>query len=150
MSAQSFGDSIQGQSYTDFMNTPNYNLNTTHPLIPNSQQYIAYNKYVSIHSEDRDLLKFPTSTEFEIELPEDLLNVASIKLINWTFPSNYYTFSALNANITFAFTIKKPYNPAEFGLTDELNYRVYEALFMTQSEPYLFLIEEGFYNPSQM
>ena len=47
-----------------FDSEQSYNLNTTHPLIPNSQQYIAYNKYVSIHSEDRDLLKFPNSGIF--------------------------------------------------------------------------------------
>lgn len=133
-----------------FDSEQSYNLNTTHPLIPNSQQYIAYNKYVSIHSEDRDLLKFPNSGEFEIELPEDILNIASIKLVNWSFPSNYNTFSILNSNVLFAFKIINPYNPAAFGLTDEYNYRIYEALFLTQDDIYTFTIEEGFYNPSQM
>ena len=146
----SFTNNSNGQVFFDYFSTHTHNVNTSHPLIPNSQEYMVYNKYISIHSEDRDTLKFPNSSEFEIELPEDLLNVATIKLINWTFPANYYTFSAPNANIFFAFSITKPYNPAEFGLSDELNYRVYEALFMTQKEPYAFIIEEGFYNPSQM
>jgi hypothetical protein len=127
-----------------------YNVNTSHPIIPNSQQYILYNKYISIHSEDRDILKFPNSSQFEIELPEDLLNVATIKLLHWTFPANYNTFSLLNANVTFAFKITNPYNSAQFGSTSELDYRIYEALFLTQDEIYTFAIEEGFYNPQQM
>ena len=138
------------QIFSDSNASQPYNVNTSHPLIPNSQQYIAYNKYVSIHSEDRDVTKFPNSGEFEIEMPEDILNIASIKLINWSFPSNYSTFSALNGNIIFAFKITNPYNPAEFGLTDEYNYRIYEALFLTQDQIYTFAIEEGFYNPSQI
>lgn len=150
MTTQSSGDSNQSQSYIDFINTPNYNLNITHPLIPNSQQYIPYNKYVSIHSEDRDPLKFPNSSEFEIELPEDILNVASIRLVNWTFPANYNTFSGLNGNILLFFKITNPYNPAAFGLSDDYNFKIYEALFMTQEQEYEFIIEDGFYNPNQM
>ena len=134
----------------DNVNNINVNVNDNHPLIPNSQQYILYNKYISIHSEDRDVIRYPNSSEFEIELPEDLLNVASIKLINWTFPANYNTFSTSNGNVTFVYKINNPYNPAAFGLTDDYNYRIYEALFMTQEEPYLFFIGEGFYNPQQM
>lgn len=148
--AEQFGQPRQSQDYTNYINTPNYDLNTTHPLIPNSQQYIAYNKYISIHSEDRDILKYPNSSDFEIELPQDLLNIASIKLINWTFPSNYNTFSLSYGNILFVYKITNPYNPAAFGLSDDYNYRIYEALFMTQDEPYVFTIEEGFYNPIQM
>lgn len=131
-------------------NEQNYNIDSNHPLIPNSQQYIVFNKYISIHSEDRDILKYPNSSEFEIELPEDILNVMSIKLVNWTFPANYNTFSLANGNISLQYKITTPYNPAFFGLTDEYNYRIYEALFMTQQESYVFYIEEGFYNPNQM
>lgn len=42
-----------------FDNTPVFNTNTSHPLIPNSQEYIYYKKYVSVHSEDRNMLKYP-------------------------------------------------------------------------------------------
>ena len=80
-------------------NEPVFNTNTNHPLIPNSQEYIYYRKYVSIHSEDRDIIKYPNSSEFDIELPEDLLNVISIRLSTWAFPSNYSTFSACRKTI---------------------------------------------------
>jgi len=143
-----FGGTSEGHIFDDRGN--NFNVNSNHPLIPNSQQYILYSKYISIHSEDRDIVRFPNSSEFEIELPEDLLNVSSIKLINWTFPANYNTFSTSNGNTNFVYKINNPYNPAAFGLTDNYNYRIYEALFITQEEPYVFFIEEGFYNPQQM
>lgn len=146
----SFGQTLEGQAYFDAAGAPNYNVNTNHPLIPNSQQYLAYNKYISIHSEDRDLLKFPNSSEFEIELPEDLLNVSAIKLVNWTFPANYNTFSPSNGNVVLAYKITNPYNPGAFGLSDTYNFRIYQALFETQDQFYVFVIEEGFYNPVQM
>lgn len=144
------GTGIEPLRYIDDNIAHQYNVNTTHPLIPNSQQYIMFNKYVSIHSEDRDILKYPNSAEFEIEMPEDIINVSAIKLVNWTFPANYNTFSSANGNISFGFSITNPYNPAAFGLSDDYNYRIYEALFTTQDKPYIFTIEEGFYNPEQM
>lgn len=143
-------NNVYEQKMTDFNKPQSYNVNTTHPLINNSQEYVLIEKYISIHSEDRDIVKYPDSSEFEIELPEDILNIASIKLVDWSFPSNYSTFSLLNGNILFAFYIKNPYNPAAFGLSDDYNYKIYEALFMTQNQIYSFTIEEGFYNPDQM
>jgi len=127
-----------------------YNVNMSHPLIPNSQEYMFYKKYVSIHSEDRDIINFPNSGEFEIELPEDIVNVSTLKLIQWTFPANYNTFSASNNNILFAFQMKDPYNPSPNGVTDVLTYRIFEALFYSLDFQYKFIIEEGFYNPIQM
>jgi hypothetical protein len=57
-----------------------FNTSTSHPIIPNSNQYYVEQKYVSIHSEDRDILRFQQSSEFEIELPQDYLNVQSVTL----------------------------------------------------------------------
>ena len=125
------------------------NTNTGHPLIANSQEYLYYKKYVSIHSEDRDVLKYPQSNEFDIELPEDLLNVMSIRLSEWTFPSNYNTFSILNNNLLMTFKIVNPYNPSG-NIFDNLQYAIYECLFYTTKDNYEIIIEEGFYNPIQM
>ena len=69
-----------------------FNTSNSHPIIPNSNDYMIYKKYVSIHSEDRDSLKYPNSNLFEIEMPEDITNIYSLRLINWTFPSNYNSF----------------------------------------------------------
>jgi hypothetical protein len=127
-----------------------FNTQTSHPLIPNSQEYIYYKKYVSIHSEDRNMLKYPSSSEFEIELPEDILNVMALRLVQWTFPSNYNTFSVLNENISMTFKINKPYNPNENGVTNILAQKIFEVLFLNQDKEYGILIEQGFYNPQQM
>jgi len=127
-----------------------FNTQTNHPLIPNSQEYIYYKKYVSIHSEDRNILKFPNSSEFEIELPEDIINVMTLRLTQWTFPSNYNTFSTLNGNITMSFKINKPYNPNENGVSDLLAQKIFEFLLLNQYNNYNIFIEQGFYNPQQM
>jgi hypothetical protein len=130
-----------------------FNTDTNHPLIPNSQEYIYYKKYVSIHSEDRNVLKYPNASEFEIELPEDMLNVVSIRLINWTFPANYDTFSSLNQNVTMTFQINTPYNPNENGVPDILSQKIFEFLFLnhnSENSYFSIIIEPGFYNPQQM
>lgn len=133
---------------TDIPNSTSnsYNVNTSHPIIPNPQQYMFYKKYVSVHSEDRDILKYPNSSEFEVEMPEDLLNVASIKLVQWAFPANYNVFSINQGNVYLEFNITSPFVPSTSAQT---NYRIYQAL-ASQTKPYSFLIEEGFYNPTQM
>lgn len=131
-------------------NTSMFNTSTSHPLIPSSQEYMYYKKYVSIHSEDRNYVKYPNSAEFEIELPEDLLNVASLRLINWTFPANYNTFSIINNNTIMTFKINNPYNPNINGVDDILIQKTFEFLFLSQTENYEVRIQEGFYNPPQM
>ena len=59
---------------------PSYNLYNDRQLIERQQTYVLERKLVTIHSEDRDILKFPSSSEFEIEMPQDYLNVYSAKL----------------------------------------------------------------------
>ena len=131
-------------------NTNMFNTNTSHPLIPNSQEYMFYKKYVSIHSEDRNVLKYPIASEFEIELPEDLLNVAALRLVSWTFPANYNTFSQDNENNVMTFKINAPYDPNINGIYNILFQKTYECLFYSQTENYKITIQDGFYNPQQM
>jgi|LauGreDrversion2_5_1035112.scaffolds.fasta_scaffold13814_2 hypothetical protein len=126
-----------------------YNVNTSHPLIQNEQQYISYKKYVSIHSEDRDIIKYPSSSSFEIELPEDITNVSTIRLTNWTFPSNYDTFSFSNSNITMTFKVN-PFNPSSQGYSEPLYDEIFKCLFLNQDNNFVIKIESGFYNPIQM
>ena len=126
------------------------NVNTNHPLINNAQDYVVYLKYVSISSDDRDVTKYPQSSTFEIELPEDIINVYKMSLDSWNFPSNYNTFSAQTSNITMYFQITKPYNPNEAGLCDLLQEAIFEALFTNINNYYTVVIEQGFYNPTQM
>lgn len=127
-----------------------FNINNTHPLIQSSQEYSLYKQYVSIHSEDRDVLKYPNSNSFEIEMPEDLLNVFTVKLANWSFPSNYNTFSTINSNVTMTFKINKPQNPSDIGSTNALYNAIFTSLFLSKDTDYTIIIESGFYNPNQM
>jgi hypothetical protein len=137
--------------YPNFVQPPKvYDVTTNHPLIQSAQEYLNYKKYVSIHSEDRDILKYPNSNQFEIELPEDLLNVVNVSLYSWTFQANYSTFSALNLNIYMSFLITNPYNPGEHSLSNPLQDAIFEFLFTNIGNNYYIVIEEGFYNPTQM
>jgi hypothetical protein len=137
--------------YQSKNSTPlSYNLNTNHPIIPNSQDYTLYKKYVSIHSEDRDIIKYPNSSQFEIELPEDYLNVSTVRLANWTFPANYSTFSIYNSNVRMTFQISNPYNPGEHSYSNPLQEAIFAALYSYKLTDYAIEISSGFYNPDQM
>lgn len=132
-------------------NQPNYyNVNTNHPIIQNSQEYVVFHKFISIHSEDRDMNKYPKSNTFEIELPEDYLNVSKMSLYSWSFPCNYNAFSAVNNNITMTFKINNPYNPNVNSVSDPLQIAIFEALFYHVNTDFSITIEEGFYNPTQI
>jgi hypothetical protein len=126
-----------------------FNTSTNHPLIPNSQEYLVYKKIISIHSEDRDIIKYPSASDFEIELPQDYLNVRSACLSSWTFPANYSTFSLQNRNITMSFQLT-PCNPGTLRVSDPLQNAIFNALYKKISTDYFIIIESGFYNPDQM
>jgi hypothetical protein len=127
-----------------------FDLNTNHPIIPNSNQYFLDRKFVSINSEDRDMIKYPVSSEFEIELPQDYLNVQSVKLYSWSFPANYNVFSIDLQNVYMSFKITEPYNPGAHGLSDPLVEAIFAALYYNINNNYAIFIENGFYNPTQM
>lgn len=128
-----------------------YNLQNNHPLIPNANTYICQKKYVSINSQDRDSVKYPSSSLFEIELPQDYLNVQTVRLCQWSFPANYDAFSSSQTNLKFLFKMANVYNPKDHGLTDPLLTAIYAAL-SSNNYDYTFSleVETGFYNPTQM
>jgi hypothetical protein len=126
-----------------------FNTSTNHPLIPNSQEYLVYKKIISIHSEDRDIVKFPSASDFEIELPQDYLNVRSATLSSWTFPANYSTFSLQNRNITMSFQLN-PCNPGSLRVSEPLQHAIFAALYKKIGSDFFIIIESGFYNPDQM
>jgi len=141
---------MNNKFYTTYSNT-----NQNHPLQQNSQNYLQYKKYVSIHSEDRDALAFPNSAEFEIELPEDVTNISTMKLSDWAFPSNYDSFSVLNSNVTMLFAVTVPYDFPLYYPNDitSIDYYIYQALTENNKindGEFTIIIEEGFYNPIQL
>lgn len=129
------------------------NSSLSHPLIqPNSNQYFLEKKYVSIHSEDRDIVKFPNAAQFEIMLPQDYLNIASARLYSWSFPANYNVFSISTYNIVLTFKMTTTlYNPSDHAsVPDNVLVAIYAALLFNIDKEYLLSIEPGFYNPEQM
>jgi len=145
-----------------------FETHTNYPLIPNSKEYMIEKKVVSIHSEDRDYFKWPDACNFEIELPSDYLNVASVSLGSYCFPSNYNTFSVERGNLTMTFKITKIYNPTDYLPVDYIDSEgkhqigdphpeitkiqkvIYAALTAYGDKEYLFAITQGFYNPGQI
>jgi hypothetical protein len=131
-----------------------FNASTNHPIIPNANNYMYEQRYISIHSNDRDLVKFPRSSEFEIEMPQDYLNVVSVRLHSWSMPSNYNVFSLQNYNIVMTFKLSTLYDPSGQTFTDAsyqlVSEAFYAALSYNQDKNYVVIIEQGFYNPEQM
>jgi hypothetical protein len=125
---------------------------SSRPLIPNEREYLQHRKVVSIHSEDRDMVKFPSSASFEIELPQDYVNVEGVKLLSWAFPSNYSVFTSVRKNIDLVFKITDAYNPGDpaHGLYSPIQSAIFAGLYANAANNYFLTIEEGFYNPSQM
>lgn len=115
-------------------------MSKNHPLIPNSQQYILQYKYCTINSDDRDIKKYPNSSEFDIELPQDYENVQSVKLNSCTFPNKYDIFTTQNNNTIFRFSVRPYY---VVGTTYYLDGNVTPTSFA-------FEIENGSYKPDQM
>ena len=83
-------------------------------------------------------------------MPEDINNVSSVRLSNWTFPSNYNTFNIDNRNVTMTFQINTPYNPGENMYTNPTADAIFQALYSNLYNDYSITIEEGFYIPHQM
>ena len=60
--------------------------------------YVVQKKIITIHSEDRDVTKWPTPNQFEINLPVDHRNVKSICLNEIELPTPLYVFSEDDQN----------------------------------------------------
>lgn len=126
-----------------------FNTNSTHPLIPNAQQYMFEQQYISIHSEDRNIVKYPNASEFEIELPQDYLNVQGARLSSGYFPFTLYTFSEAKKNNKMSFKLTEVYNPIDHGVVDPLQIAIFTTLY-NYIDNYTITIEDGYYNAEQM
>jgi hypothetical protein len=123
-----------------------YQLDTNHPLTRRDQYYTLDRKLLTVHSDDRDICKWPRSNHFEIELPETMNNVQSMRLVECSLPTNYYTFSNDYQNTRFVFTITEndpeadwrqpPYTAHNWPLLSGPSFEV--------------VIGEGFYCPEEL
>jgi hypothetical protein len=81
-----------------------YVLKNEHPLITREQTYSMNRKLITVHSEDRDINKWPNANHFELQLPQTYTGVETIALVEYSFPTYYHTFSneSQNTKITFS------------------------------------------------
>ena len=63
--------------------------------------HIFSTRMVTIHTEDRDVLKYPYENTFEVELPSVIKNTLSIELFDITLPTFYYNVSEYLQNNKF-------------------------------------------------
>jgi hypothetical protein len=106
---------VNTSDYVDIINEAEKNLNFTSLLnnkpYPNISCSSCYNnsvfnsQIISIHTEDRDILKWPLENNFELELPLVVKNVLAIELYDITIPKNYYNISNKLQNTSLWFSI---------------------------------------------
>jgi len=117
-----------------------FNLQNNHPIIPREQNYILDRKLLTVHSEDRDINKWPYGNNFEIILPESYTNIQSMRLVESSLPCNYYTFSNEYQNTKLVFQIK-PLDPTDI---------YYPILAPAAALYHEITIQEGFYDPEEL
>ena len=67
-------------------------------LQSNTHQYGALRQIITVHTEDRDISKYPEGNLFEIELPVEYRNILSMRLSDIDFPCILHTFTTANQN----------------------------------------------------
>ena len=118
----------------------NNNNNNGHELILRENSYNLNKKILTIHSEDRDIGKWPRSTSFEIQCPQVYQNVESIRLVDITLPTIQYTFTHSYQNTIFLFKLIAPTIP----VVD------ISGTFLNINTIYSFEIQEGNYTGTQL
>ena len=113
---------------------PSFNVHNNHQLQQRQQNYVLDRKLLTVHSDDRDICKWPYSNNFEIRLPEQYLNIQSMRLVEVVMPANYYTFSNQYQNTKLSFRI----TPTD---TSSPSYTV----LASNNEAFQIQIQDGFY-----
>ena len=68
-------------------------MNSNNPLVTSKHNFVLDRKILLIDSDDRDIERWPNSSEFEIRCPQIYNNVESIKLSNIMLPNFLYNIS---------------------------------------------------------
>lgn len=115
-------------------------LNNPHQLIPRQQTYTLNKKILTIHSEDRDMCKWPFSNSFAIECPEVYTNVQTVRLVDIALPHTQDVFNNEYQNTKLGFSLY-PKNPGSVS---------YTALASNVNNLYVITIQDGTYTPLQL
>jgi hypothetical protein len=116
----------------------NQKIINNHQLIQREQNYLHHRKLLTIHSEDRDVNKWPKPNHFEVILPTSYANVESMRLLDISLPVNFYSFSNSLQNTKLKFSLT--FNLAEFKDPSGNEVTIFPEIN----------IDEGFYTPEQL
>lgn len=106
------------------------------------QQFVIDTKILSIHTEDRDITKWPTPSHFEVELPVDYKNVVSLRLSEIHMPCSNYIFLNSYKNTSFKITY---FADKEYTTTVFINEGTYTQLQLAEElEGQLHLLDTYF------
>ena len=119
-----------------------FNVAAQHPLQPREQTYLLDRKLLTVHSEDRDVKKWPQANHFEIILPQAYQNIESMRLVEANMPANYYTFSNEYQNTKLEFSLIPKNNTGADPF--------YLSLSANVNGNYTVDIQEGFYCPEEL
>jgi hypothetical protein len=119
--------------------------------IQTNSNYVVFKKILSVHTEDRDISKWPNSNLFEITAPVEYKNVVSLRLSDIQVPSSYYVFSDSNQNTKISFKVV-PLHTLGSGLnpTTFVNRSYINGMKLLQSPAITVTIEEGTYTPQEL
>ena len=112
-------------------------------IITDSTNYLLESKYLTIHSNDRDQSKWPFTSEFEIELPQEYYNIQNMRLIDITFSNVSYVISNLNKNTKLSFQLNKPSETSQESVDSSLDLTYFDKVFTIE-------LDEGNYTGSQL
>ena len=68
-------------------------MNYNHPLIKTCHNFVLDRKVLFIDSNDRDIERWPSASEFEINCPQNYNNVESLRLSSIMLPNFFYNIS---------------------------------------------------------
>ena len=117
----------------NFQNTgSNVGVFSNHPVIINNDEYSLKKKYLTIHSTDRNITKWPSISEFQINLPQTYDYIYTLKLINIQIPDRLYNFTNIlrNTKLSFYYTDIRP-SPST-------------------SDLHTITLDDGYYTPSSL
>lgn len=115
-------------------------MNNSHQLIDRQQTYTLNKKILTIHSEDRDICKWPFSNSFAIECPEVYYNIQTMRLVDVALPQTQDVFNNEYQNTKLEFSLYPKNTSSDW----------YLPLAMNVNNTYIITIQDGTYTSKQL
>ena len=79
-----------------------FSTSNNHPIIPRKSNLILSPHYVTFHSDDRDIQKYPSASDWAIKLPQSISKIFSMTLYDAALPIHkLYVFKKDYQNLAF-------------------------------------------------